>query len=67
MFHGDETPVETLTALGVDPNMIPNAIAKGAIYDADRLAFGPRLGSAWRLSRCSTGEPAGIARIRHAR
>lgn len=43
VFAGDETPGELLTALGVDPNLLPSELAKGVSYDDDRLAFGRHL------------------------
>lgn len=40
VFQGDETPVETLRILGIDPNLLPREMAEGMAYDDDRLAFG---------------------------
>ncbi|MFH1731553.1 MAG: cobalamin-binding protein [Planctomycetota bacterium] len=43
VFCGDETPSETLAALGIDPGRLPGELAAGVAYDEDRLAFGKEL------------------------
>lgn len=42
-FDGDETPVETLTRLGVETSLVPGRLSAGIRYDEDRLAFGREL------------------------
>ena len=43
VFIGDETPIETLTKLGVPLNKAPESISKGSKYDDDRLSFAQKL------------------------
>ncbi len=40
VFQGDETPAETLRILGIDPGVLPRAVAEGIAYDEARLSFG---------------------------
>ncbi|MFO7652110.1 MAG: hypothetical protein R6X13_12325, partial [bacterium] len=40
VFRGDETPARTLALLGISPDLLPAAAARGLAYDEDRLAFG---------------------------
>lgn len=42
-FHGDETPYETLSKLGIDENYIPKRLQEESIYDDLRFDFGKRL------------------------
>jgi hypothetical protein len=43
VFQGDETPSETLRILGIDPGLLPRALAEGIAYDEARLSFGKDL------------------------
>ncbi len=43
VFHGDETPSETLEKLGLPPALIPASVGRGARYDELRLDFGREL------------------------
>jgi hypothetical protein len=43
VFQGDETPSETLRILGIDPGVLPRALAEGMAYDEARLSFGQDL------------------------
>lgn len=40
IFRGDETAAETFACLGINPTLLPSAIAGGITYDQDRLSFG---------------------------
>jgi len=40
VFQGDETPCETLRIFGIDPGILPRAVAEGIAYDEARLSFG---------------------------
>jgi hypothetical protein len=42
-FFGDETPVETLSKLGVPKERLPLELKEGCAYDEDRLKFGREL------------------------
>jgi len=39
VFQGDETPAETLAALGIRPDAVPRSLAEGAGYDEARTSF----------------------------
>lgn len=40
VFRGDETPAETLAALGIRPDAMPKSLTDGVGYDEARLSFG---------------------------
>jgi len=40
VFCGDETPMETLRLLGIDPARVASTVSASAQYDEDRLSFG---------------------------
>jgi len=40
VFCGDETPGETLAALGIDPSAVPHSLSEPVAYDEARLSFG---------------------------
>ncbi|MBN8215864.1 MAG: cobalamin-binding protein [Spirochaetes bacterium] len=42
-FTGDETPLETLVKLGVDPDRMPKELAEGTAYDEQRMGFAREL------------------------
>jgi len=43
LFRGDETPHETLRALGLPDELMPQAVFEGVKYDAARMKFGESL------------------------
>lgn len=43
LFRGDESPAESLSILGINPAVLPEALSEGLAYDEDRLAFGRSL------------------------
>jgi hypothetical protein len=43
VFRGDETPAETLDALGVPRFMLPESSSMGILYDEARISFGREL------------------------
>jgi hypothetical protein len=40
VFQGDETAAETLHLFGLEPGVLPRALAEGLVYDEARLSFG---------------------------
>jgi hypothetical protein len=40
VFDGDETAAETLQIFGINPNVLPHALAESVVYDEARLSFG---------------------------
>lgn len=40
VFHGDESPTETLAILGIPSTVLPRSLVQGLIYDDNRLSFG---------------------------
>ncbi|MBN1520847.1 MAG: hypothetical protein JW923_12265 [Spirochaetales bacterium] len=53
LFHGDESPAESLAILGVEHASMPLSLAQGSAYDEDRMAFGRELVAAggWKSVR----------------
>lgn len=62
LFHGDETPSESLSELGVDPSRLPASLSEGVAYDDERLAFGRGLMAAgnWRGARALSRDYPGF-------
>lgn len=76
VFRGDETPAETLERLGINPKLLPSALASGIAYDEDRLSFGRDLIRRGDYLATAPVEPGGyaafgterdtlVARVRH--
>jgi len=42
-FQGDETPLETMHILGLEPSLMPSSLLAGNIYDEARMRFGREL------------------------
>lgn len=77
VFMGDETPAETLRALGVQPSCLPHGMLQLMRYDEDRLAFGRDLVRTGKHLSVSPADRSGyrefggrsdtlVARLNHA-